>query len=134
MKDHYAFPAIFHHGEDGISVSFPDVPGALTFGQNYEEAILMAKDCLGLHLYGMESDNDPIPAPRPLLEVETQPNELLALIDVWMPLYRDIDNKAVKVTTTIPSWLKKIATENNFNYSYALQVSIKKMYGITDRK
>lgn len=49
MKLYY--PAIFLKEADGrYSVSFPDVLEALTYGENFEDAIEMAKECLGLCL------------------------------------------------------------------------------------
>ncbi|AZK46265.1 type II toxin-antitoxin system HicB family antitoxin [Paenibacillus lentus] len=44
-----------------LSICFPDLPGAITCGENDEEALYMAEDCLALHLYGMEEDGDEIP-------------------------------------------------------------------------
>ena len=63
MKDLYAFPAVFHEAEDGISIHFPDLPGCLPCAATMEEAFLHAKEALQLHLYGMEEDKEPIPAP-----------------------------------------------------------------------
>ena len=53
-KDRYVYPAVFDYADDGISVSFPDLPGALTCGDTDEEALRMARECMALHLYGME--------------------------------------------------------------------------------
>ena len=50
MKDIYIFPAVFLKEEDGYSVSFPDIDGAFTCGETFEEALFMAKDCLELNL------------------------------------------------------------------------------------
>ena len=57
LKDDYIFPALFTYDADGITVDFPDLPGAVTTGDTEEEALLIAKECLELHLYGMEEDN-----------------------------------------------------------------------------
>ena len=45
----YCFPAIFRvdaEDKNFINVSFPDIPGAVTFGEGMEEARFMAKDVL----------------------------------------------------------------------------------------
>ncbi|MEX2909211.1 type II toxin-antitoxin system HicB family antitoxin, partial [Clostridioides difficile] len=60
-KDIYVYPAILSYDEDGISVEFPDLPGCYTCGDTTEEALKMSKEALGLHLYGMEEDDDIIP-------------------------------------------------------------------------
>lgn len=47
MKLHY--PAIFLKEDDGrYTVLFPNIPEAVTCGQNYENAVEMAKECLKL--------------------------------------------------------------------------------------
>lgn len=52
LKNYYIFPALFTYDADGITVEFPNLPGAITAGDTEEEALLMAKECLELHLYG----------------------------------------------------------------------------------
>ncbi|MBU5317909.1 type II toxin-antitoxin system HicB family antitoxin, partial [Clostridium bornimense] len=39
----------FNYDTDGISIEFPDLPGCLTCGDDIDEAIKTAKECLGLH-------------------------------------------------------------------------------------
>ena len=43
MKDQYCYPVIFEYAEDGVNISFPDLPGALICGDTTEEALEMAK-------------------------------------------------------------------------------------------
>lgn len=134
LKSRYIYPAIFHYEEDGISVRFPNLQGAFTCANTTEEALEMSKQCMGLHLYGMEKDNDEIPPPSDPRNIKTEENELIMMIDVWMPIYReDIENVAMKVTTTIPQWLKRLADENKLSYSNLLQKAIKEHLGIDVR-
>lgn len=81
-KKKYIYPAIFDFADDGISVEFPDLPGALTCGDSEADALYMAKDCLALHLCGMEEDGDPIPEPSSVANIATEPNQIVVLIDV----------------------------------------------------
>lgn len=76
--------------EDGIGVTFPDLPGAITCGDNIDEAIKSAKECMGLHLFGMERDNEIIPDPtlNPK-EIKLEKNQYLVLIEVYMPPIRE---------------------------------------------
>ncbi|GKS11926.1 HicB family protein [Paenibacillus chitinolyticus] len=134
MKERYIYPAVFDYADDGISVEFPDLPGALTSGDTDEEALRMAKECLALHLYGMERDNDEIPSPTKALDVTVESNQTVVLIDVWMPPFRDyMANKAVKKTLTIPQWLNDTAEEANVNFSRILQDGLKAHLGINDK-
>lgn len=51
-------------GSDGsYSISFPNLPGFLSYGDNLTEAQRMAEEAASLHVYGMELDGDEIPAP-----------------------------------------------------------------------
>lgn len=89
-RDNYVYPSIFEIDEDGIGVTFPDLPGAITCGDNIDEAIKNAKECMGLHLFGMERDNEIIPDPtlNPK-EIKLEKNQYLVLIEVYMPPIRE---------------------------------------------
>jgi predicted RNase H-like HicB family nuclease len=54
------------HKDAGTSygVSFPDVPGCISAGDTFEEAVANAADALAGHFAMMKADGDPIPAPR----------------------------------------------------------------------
>ena len=67
----YVYPAIFTPEESGkYSVFFPDIEGCSTFGNDLSDAIEMAEDSLSLMLYDMEEDNEKIPIPTRLDDVE----------------------------------------------------------------
>ncbi|KJE29207.1 hypothetical protein LG52_2269 [Geobacillus kaustophilus] len=133
-KDRYIYPAIFDYGSDGISVEFPDLLGCFTCGDTEEEAFKMAKEAMALHLYGLEQENEEIPQPSKVSEIQTENNQVIVFIEVWMPPFRhEMENKAVKKTLTIPKWLDDLAREHNVNYSQILQEALKKHLGATDR-
>ncbi|MCG5026842.1 type II toxin-antitoxin system HicB family antitoxin [Anoxybacillus flavithermus] len=133
-KDRYIYPAIFDYSSDGISVEFPDLPGCFTCGDTEEEAFKMAKEAMALHLYGLEQENEEIPHPSKVSEIQTENNQVIVFIEVWMPPFRhEMENKAVKKTLTIPKWLDDLAREHNVNYSQILQEALKKHLGATDR-
>ena len=43
--------AVFEPTEDGYSVYFPDLPGCISVGSDFEDARRQATDALGLHVY-----------------------------------------------------------------------------------
>lgn len=130
-KDRYIYPAVFDYADDGISIGFPDLPGCLPCADTTEEAFHNAKEAMALHLYGMEEDGDPIPEPSDILHIEKDDNQVLVLIDVWMPPFRsEMRNQAVKKTLTIPRWLDEQAKEHKVNYSHLLQEALKEHLGI----
>ena len=55
-------------GREAYTVSFPDVYGANTGGWSWEEALEMAKNCLGVALGMYVKAREDIPAPSPLVE------------------------------------------------------------------
>ncbi|MEG2789777.1 MAG: type II toxin-antitoxin system HicB family antitoxin [Romboutsia sp.] len=132
-KDVYVFPAILSYDDDGISVEFPDLPGCLTCADTSEGAILMAKEALGLHLYGMEEDNDNIPEPTNIKDLNLEDNQIPVLIDIIMPIHRKaIENYSVKKTLTIPQWLNKEAIKHDVNFSQILQDALREYLGLNN--
>ncbi len=132
--DKYIYPAVFTKGEaKGYCVTFPDLPGCITEGDTLEEAMLMAKEALALHLYGMEEDQDRIPQPTPPEKVSVADGSFVSLVEAWMPVIRDqIANRAVKKTLTIPKWLDDMAQKEKVNYSHILQAALKRHLGIRE--
>ena len=62
--DKYRYPAFLgldkHTGR--YYILFPDLPGCTTTGDTEDEALDCAREALALHLFGMEDDEDDIPA------------------------------------------------------------------------
>ncbi len=127
----YFYPAVFHYAEDGISISFPDIPGCLSCSETTEDAFNDAKEALGLHLWSMEQDKEIIPNPTPVNLLTLGPNEILVLIEVFMPTIRDkLNNRFVKKTLSIPSWLNSEAENAGVNFSQILQEALKDRLGL----
>ena len=100
--ERYFYPAVFTYepGQE-IAVDFPDLKCA-TSGVNDDDALLSARELLGCVLYGLEEDAEEIPAPTPLTEVDTQPNERVVLVDVYMPSIRQAHvNRSVLVKSLL---------------------------------
>lgn len=127
MKDKYVYPALFSYDEDGISIEFPDLPGCFSCADTDEEALYMAEDVLGLWMVELEEDNEEIPSPTNLKDIEVEDSQKTVLVSVWMPTVRKaINNKSIKKTLTIPQWLDIMAREKDINFSYILQEGLKK--------
>jgi predicted RNase H-like HicB family nuclease len=110
--------------EREIAVTFPDLDVA-TSGSDEDDALLSARELLGLTLWGLEQDGERIPAPTPLSQVNTEPNERTVLVDVYMPSVRSAHvNKSVSRTVTLPAWLNAAARECNINFSHVLQEAL----------
>ena len=133
--DFYRYHAIFSYEDDGIHVTFPDLPGCITFGKDEDEAIRMAREAVSLHMYGMEQDAEDIPEPSSLKALardeELEDNEVFFLVEAFMPAFREQQNKRfVKKTLSIPYWLNAEAERQGINFSQTLQQAIKQQLNI----
>ena len=135
MKNEYTFIAIFEYAKDGINISFPDLPGCYSCANinATEEAIKNAKEALGLHLFGLEQDNETIPVPTPISDIKLEKNCIPILIDVFMPSVRmAVKTSFVKKTLSLPAWLAALADEKNVNCSKIFQDALKTFLGVEE--
>lgn len=123
----YVYPAIFTHEPEGnYSISFPDVEGCYTSAETLEAGIEMASDALCLMLYDMEENGETPPQPSDMHQLSVEDNQLVTLIRCDTVAYRKFyDNRAVKKTLTIPSWLNTMAEKQGVNFSMVLQNALK---------
>ena len=120
------YPAIFHKEEvGGYSVTFPDLPGCNTEGNDLAEALYMAQDALGLYLYSLKQDNMPLPQSMQPEALILDKDSFVTLVEWDEEAYlRRTSNKAVKKTLTIPEWMNTLAEEKNINFSKTLQEAL----------
>ena len=123
----YVFPAILRLEENiGYFVSFPDLERGATQGDTLADALSMAEDALCLALYDMEESQESIPSPSNPRTLNMQEDDIVTLISVNTENYRQYyENKLVRKTLNIPSWLNKQAEEANINLSQTLQAALK---------
>lgn len=123
----YVYPAIFVPEEKGMySVFFPDIEGCATCGDDLPHAMEMAEDALSLMLYDMEEEGRKIPTATQLHDVTTEGPAFASYISADTLEYRKkFDNRAVKKTLSIPSWLNDSAIAAGLNFSQVLQDALK---------
>lgn len=135
MKEKYIYPAIFHTAEEGgYWIEFPDLPMANTQGEDLEDALYMAKDCLGVYLSCLEEENEEIPKPTiPFTNIsELNKGDFIQLIEVYISPYRDeYKNEMERRNVTIPRWLNDIVKEKKINCSAVLTTALKEKLGIS---
>lgn len=132
----YAYPAIFTQEDNGMySINFPDFEACFTQGDNLQDGLDMANDVLCLTLYDLEENKGEIPTPSNPLNITVGKNEFVTLVSCDTLQYRKYyDNKAVKKTLTVPSWLNTIAEREGVNFSQVLQSALKETLHIDDRQ
>ena len=130
----YTYPAVFTPEDSGqYSVSFPDLPGCYTSGDDMADAIYMAQDALCLMLYDMEQDAIEIPSACKPQNVKTTANQFSSVIAVDTETYRRFyETKSIKKTLTIPMWLNERAEQANINFSGVLQSALKEILHTQD--
>jgi predicted RNase H-like HicB family nuclease len=119
----YVYPACFYKEEDGrYSVDIPDFSVA-TFGGDLAEALYMAADAIAGRIHLAIREGEAVPAPSDIKDVT--PDEPCGFVSM---VYVDLDaaapaheEKPVKKTLTIPSWLNVAAERKNINFSATLK-------------
>ena len=122
------YPAIFSSdGNNGYTVTFPDLIGCVTEGDTLEEAVKMAEDALGIYLYTLSEEGEPFPEATNPINLKCAKDEFINIV-TWdeKECLKKTDNKAIKKTLTIPSWLNYKAEEHKINFSQVLQKALKK--------
>ena len=121
LKDTYVYPIIFTYEEgQEIAVEIPDLDVA-TSGVDDEDALISARELLGLVMFGLEEDGEPIPTPTPTKNIHVGKNQNVMLVDVRMAQ----NNKSVSRTVSLPAWLNAKALSFNINFSQVLQDALK---------
>ena len=125
-KELTVYPAIFTKmNDDGnyYIIDFIDLKNCITEGETIQEAYYMAQDAMGLFL------DELVRFPEPTLDfsnIELKENQFISFVSIDMDYYRKkYNNKSVKKTLSIPSWLDTIAEKENINFSQLLQEAIK---------
>ncbi|WP_339838632.1 type II toxin-antitoxin system HicB family antitoxin [Paenibacillus sp. FSL R7-0272] len=133
--DKYIYPAVFEKDEvAGYTVTFPDLNGAVTEGDDLEEALRMARECLELYLYGLEEDEEDIPKPSEPVSINLPVDSFITLVEVRMGSIRDeMMNKSITKNVSIPRWLERAAAKEKLNFSQVLQYALKERLGINDK-
>ncbi len=131
-KENFIFPAIIKKlGEKDYNIRFKDFENIITYGESLDEAYNMAEDALKLEIFDLYSDRLEIPNLTDITDITVESDETLILIKVNMKnILKEYDNKAVKKTLTIPSWLNKLGEEKKVNFSQVLQDALKKIVDI----
>ena len=122
------YPAIIHKEEDSYWVEFPDLAGCQTFGDNLADVMEAAQEALGLYLIALIEDGKDLPTASDIAAIDPQDGST-SYISADINKYRR-NNKAVKKTLSIPSWLNEEAEKAHINFSAVLQAALKEQLGV----
>ena len=121
----YVYPALFKKEKEKYLVSVPDLKGCHTFGDSLPDAIEMAEDAIAMWLCLAEDNKEDIPEASAFDVVQTNGGFVNLILADTAEYRRTNDNKAVKKTLSIPSWLNKKAEIEGVNFSQVLQDALK---------
>lgn len=120
-----AYKIVLTPEENGsYTVFVPDFDRG-TQGENLADAMYMARDLIGIMGITLQDIGKDIPAPG-TAECIAEANESITYVDVDFAEYRrKNDNKKVKKTLTIPSWLNEQAEMAHINFSRTLEEALR---------
>jgi len=132
----YVFTAVFTKDlDDSILVSFPDIPGCYSQGQDMLEAARRAEEVLSYCLFDMEKQGIPIPTPRYPDLIETKEGEVISVVLANTgPHHEFFADKTVRHTVILPTWLGQIVEDAEYDLSRLLQDAIKREVGMPVHK
>lgn len=81
----------------------------------------------------MEKDNDEILLSTKIRELSVDKNQVVILVNVFMPLICSrVQRATMKKTLTIPKWIDDLAEENYINFSQVLQDALRERLYVKD--
>ncbi|MCL2045708.1 MAG: type II toxin-antitoxin system HicB family antitoxin [Oscillospiraceae bacterium] len=123
-----AYPIIMSKGSERIVVYIPDFD-INTQGDDYPNAMEMARDAIGLIGIDLEDDMENIPLPSDISAVICESSDdIVTLVDVDFDEYRKKhDNRVVRRNITLPAWLDAAASSEKINVSRVTQEALKEI-------
>lgn len=131
------YPACFYKEADGYSVIFPDLNYLATQGDDLEDAMVMAVECLAGYLHSCKSGGEKFPAPSSLQSIDAAAvskavspdvpveDAFVNMVSVDVDTYaKEHFEKSVRKTLTIPAWLNAAAMDQGINFSQTLQEAL----------
>lgn len=123
-----AYKIILTKDNEGYFVTVPDF-GCNTQGKDIADALCMARDVIGLMGITLEDMGKDIPEPD-TIDCEVASGDMALYVDVDFIEYRKRnDNKKVKKTLSIPSWLNERAESEHVNFSRVLEEALLEKIG-----
>lgn len=118
-----AYKIILTKDPEGYLVTVPDFD-CNTQGKDIADAMFMARDVIGLMGITLEDMGKEIPEPD-TASYELAAGDIELYVDVDFTEYRKRnDNKKVKKTLSIPSWLNEKAESEHVNFSRVLEEAL----------
>ena len=125
MSTKICYPAVFQKEESGYSVWIPDIPGCISQGDDFEEAVNYITEAIGICLEDSLENGEKMPAPSSPDAIQTERGQFVSVV-MFDPVeyQRKYSGKAIKKTLTIPAWLNTASERAHINFSQVLQEAL----------
>lgn len=124
-----AYKIILTKDTEGYLVTVPDF-NCNTQGKDIGDALYMARDVIGSMGISLEDIGEAIPEPD-TVTFTAKDNEVVTYVDVDFTEYRKrVDNRKIKKTLSIPSWLNEMAEAENINFSRVLEDGLRRVLNV----
>lgn len=118
-----AYKIILTPDDQGYLVTVPDF-NCNTEGKDIADALFMARDVIGSMGITLQDLGKDIPEASST-DFEVKANDIVTYVDVDFTEYRKkVENKKVKKTLSIPSWLNEKAEAEHINFSRVLEEAL----------
>ena len=123
------YPAVFTPSEEGgYTVSFPDLQGCFTEGDDLIEAIEMAADVASGWILGEIEEGNDFAKPSEINSLDVPKGSIVNLVLLDIDSYAErYGTKAVRRNITIPAWLDTYVQKNNLSLSGVVQENLYKL-------
>ena len=130
-----AYPVIFTQIDDKKNTVLIEVPDLelMTEGFGTADAMLMARDAIGVSIITRQDKDEDIPDPSDISQINVEKGifagegkSYISLVDLDIDEYRRReDNRTVRRNVTLPNWLNQKAEKAHINVSGVLQEALK---------
>lgn len=142
-----AYPVIFTDIDTNILIEVPDLEILTEANEEGKpkgtlaDAIMMARDAIGIACIEKEDKGDEIKEPSLLENIDItqstfaeEGKNIVSIVDVDLVEYRrKIDTKVVRKNVSLPSWLNYEADKAGINVSRVLQEALINVLGVSPR-
>ncbi len=128
----FVFPAQFKKGESDktvYTVTFPDLPGAVTEGRGMTEAMAMAVECAGLWLVDELETTGKVPQASDIESLHPDEDAKVYPVLIDLNAYqKKYGSRAVRKNVTLPAWLNTFGETHNVNFSELLTKALETLF------
>lgn len=118
-----AYKIVLTPADQGFMVTVPDFD-CNTQGEDIADALYMARDVIGVMGITLQDMGKEIPEPDSA-DFTAATEDIVTYVDVDFTEYRKrAENKKVKKTLSIPSWLNEKAEAEHINFSRVLEEAL----------